>query len=212
MYDLEIKVVKAQMNPHFISNCLAAIQELIYNNEVDKAGQYIAKFSFFMRQILNYSDRNLVTLKEELEMISLNMELEQLRFKDDFEFILKVENEIETTEVMIPSLITQPFIENAIWHGLLPLKGIRKPKLKLTIKPENGFINIEIEDNGVGRMDKGVNSSRNSKGTKLVKDKLEHMNKLANAPIYDLKIVDLHDANGKAAGTKIIIQIKNYAD
>lgn len=204
--ELELKVVKAQMNPHFISNCLAAIQELIYKNEIDKAGQYIAKFSYFLRQVLNYSDKNYVSLAQEIEIIKLNIELEQLRFKNEFLFELNIANNIDLTETLIPSLISQPFIENAIWHGLLPLNNLRKPILKVNVFLNEGLPIIEIEDNGVGRHLKNENIY--SKGTKLVSDKIESLNRLNQTSNYKIEIIDLVENNEKI-GTRIRIRLDN---
>lgn len=204
--ELELKVVKAQMNPHFISNCLAAIQELIYKNDVDKAAQYIAKFSFFLRQVLNYSDKNFITLSEEIEIIKLNVELEQLRFKNEFDFQFNVDERINIDEVLIPALITQPFIENSIWHGLLPLNNSRKPNLKVNILLNDNLPIIEIEDNGVGR-DLSKLLNENSKGTKLAVDKIDSLNRLYNTSNYKLEIIDLIDENKKQVGMKIRIQL-----
>ncbi len=206
--ELELKVVKSQMNPHFISNCLAAIQELIYNNNVELAGQYIAKFSYFLRQILNYSDKNYITLSEEIEIIKLNVELEQLRFKNDFEFQLNLLGNIDLDDVLIPSLITQPFIENAIWHGLLPLKDLRKPFLQISVLLKGNIYIIEIEDNGIGR-DLGVKQNPKSKGTKLVQDKISSLNRLQKTTNYKLEIIDLLDQEKKQNGTKVRIHSEN---
>lgn len=205
--ELELKVVKTQMNPHFISNCLAAIQELIYKNDIDKAGQYIAKFSYFLRQVLNYSDKNYISLSEEIEIIILNVELEQLRFKNEFLFEIHADENVDLKEILIPSLITQPFIENAVWHGLLPLGNIRKPVLKINIFLQDGLPIIEIEDNGVGRHSK-KNNNRNSKGTKLVSDKIESLNRLNQTSNYKMEIIDL-TKNDEKVGTKIRIQLDN---
>lgn len=207
--ELEIKVIKNQMNPHFVSNCLAAIQELIYTENYKKAAQYIAKFSFFLRQVLNYSDKTYTTLAEELNLIHLNIELEQLRFKEQFEFKLHVDHDIDINEVLIPSLITQPFIENAIWHGLLPLENKRKAALTVSILKKNENIFIEIEDNGIGRKMVPGTGNSDSRGTKLVKDKLESINRLMKSNDYKMEIMDLTDANNNPVGTKVIIQLKN---
>jgi two-component sensor histidine kinase len=207
--ELEIKVIKNQMNPHFVSNCLAAIQELIYTENYKKAAQYIAKFSFFMRQVLNYSDKTYITLAEEFSIIKLNIELEELRFKDEFEFKLDVEDTINLHDILIPSLITQPFIENAIWHGLLPLENKRKALLTIRVFEKNDCVFLEIEDNGVGRKQSAGSENRDSKGTKLVMDKIESINKLLQGNDYKVEIKDLHDEQQNPLGTKIIIQLKN---
>lgn len=208
--ELEIKVIKTQMNPHFISNCLAAIQNLIYSGQIDKAGEYLAKFSLFLRQILDYSDKTYLTLGEELTIIKLNIELEQLRFKNEFNFKLEIEEEIPLNEILIPSLITQPFIENAIWHGLLPLNE-RSPRLIVKIYKQNGKIYIAIEDNGVGRQESGMVPLKKSRGTKLAADKIESINRLRNSPDYQLEIIDLTDEKQQPAGTRIIIQLSPFS-
>jgi len=204
--ELELKVIKAQMNPHFISNCLAAIQDLILKNDVDEAGRYIAKFSFFIRQILNYSNKDFITLSEEIEIIKLNIELEQLRFKNEFNFNIFVDENLHTNDILIPALISQPFIENAIWHGLLQLKGLRKPELKINVGLKDGLPVIEIEDNGIGR-DLMKTKNEDSKGTKLITDKIESLNKLYNTKNYKLKIIDLFNDENLQIGTKVRIQL-----
>jgi hypothetical protein len=207
--ELEIKVIKTQMNPHFISNCLAAIQNLIYTGQIDKAGEYLAKFSFFLRQILDLSDKTYISLEEEIALIKLNVELEQLRFKNNFSFHLDIEEGIHLNEILIPSLISQPFIENAIWHGLLPLKG-KDPKLTISIYMKNSLVYIAIEDNGVGRADAKTLAGKKSRGTRLAADKIDSINRLMNSSEYNLEIIDLFDENKLPAGTKIIIQLSRY--
>jgi hypothetical protein len=209
--ELELKVIKAQINPHFISNCLAAIQELIYSNQVDKAGYYVAKFSYFLRQVLNYSDKNQITLAQEIEIMKLNVELEQLRFKNEFDFQLNLADNIDATDILVPALITQPFIENAIWHGLLPLNNSRKPQLIINVLKQNGFPVIEIEDNGV-RRDLTKLTNRNSKGMKLILDKIENLNKLLNSSNYQIEIIDLIDELKNKTGTKIKIRLDNIQE
>lgn len=209
--ELEIKVIKAQMNPHFVSNCLAAIQDLILMKDFEKAVQYVAKFSFFLRQILNYSDKTFISIEEEISIIKLNIELEELRFKNNIDFVLNINENIDITEQFIPSLITQPFIENAIWHGLLPLNNIREPRLIVNVFKKGDLPVIEIEDNGVGRKRENNHIKETSKGTKMILEKLDSINRLTNSTHYTLEIVDLHDANGQT-GTKIIIQFANNSE
>ncbi len=208
--ELEIKVIKGQINPHFISNCLAAIQNLIYQNEPDVAAQYIAKFNKLMRDVLTISDKTFIYLSEELEIIKLNIELEQLRFNNKFNFKLIVQDNIDVEELLIPSLITQPIIENAIWHGLLPLKDSRSGSLQLIIYTNNNFLIIEITDNGVGRGD--YKEKESSKGTKLVQDKLQSINKLFNTTHYKVAIIDLIDHENKPIGTTVKIQLELKTD
>lgn len=207
--ELEMKVVKTQMNPHFISNCLAAIQDLIYCGDIEKAGQYLAKFSLFLRQVLEYSDKTYISLEEELEIIKLNIELEQLRFNDNFEYLTEIAPSVRPAEIQVPSLITQPLVENAIWHGLLPLKGLRKARLVIRVYPSGDSLFIEIEDNGVGRKKEGEKNGKTSKGTKLVKDKLASVARLTDSSNYRLQITDLAGPGGQPAGTRILLQLDN---
>jgi len=200
-----------EMKCGFISNCLAAIQELIYNGNVEKAGQYIAKFSLFLRRILEFSDKTYITLEEELEIIKLNVELEQLRFKENFNFNISLRPDVHPKDILIPSLITQPIVENAIWHGLLPLKD-RKPRLGIDIYLKEGSVFIEIEDNGTGRKNEANGEEKKSKGTRLVKDKLESISKLTESANYKMKIIDLFNERNEANGTKIIIQLDNNSE
>ena len=206
--ELELKVVKAQINPHFISNSLAAIQELMYTNQIEKGVQYLAKFSFFLRQVLNYSDENYIYLAEELEVIKLYIELEKLRFDDNFNFELIIDESIETEQLVIPSLIIQPFVENAIWHGLLPIKQKNNLKLLIHIYVKDGFPIIEIEDNGIGR-DLNKDNQEKSKGTKLMFEKFDSLNRLNNTMNYKIDIIDLFTNDKRQIGTRIKIQIDN---
>jgi len=208
--ELEIKVIKTQMNPHFISNCLAAIQNLIFTGQVDKAGEYLAKFSLFLRQVLDYSDKTYLTLKEELTIIKLNIELEQLRFKNEFEFKLEIDESIHLDEILLPSLITQPFIENAIWHGLLPLQH-RSPRLEIKIYKHTNRIYIALEDNGVGRTEASAFPTKKSRGTKLAADKIDSINRLRNSSDYKLEIIDLYTETKESAGTLVIIQLSPFS-
>lgn len=211
MSDLELKAIKAQMNPHFISNCLAAIQELNYHHEREKAGQYIAKFSYYLRQVLNFSDENYIPVAKEIELIRLFIELEELRFSNGFDFRLEIDDSIDVNSTLVPSLITQPFIENAIWHGLLPLEGKRHPILHVRFLKRNGYPLIEIEDNGVGRDPNATLKSR-SKGTRLIQDKIDTLNRLSHSSRFKLSILDLKDNQGGATGTKVIIFLDNIIE
>lgn len=204
--ELEIKALRAQMNPHFMSNCLASIQELIYAKQYQQAGLYIAKFSFFLRKVLDASEKSNITLQEELELIDLNIELEQLRFKNRFDYELIIEPSIDTSSIVLPALLTQPLIENAIWHGLLPLNEERKPKLKLTISQKETSVFIEIFDNGKGRNTNSKNEIKTG-GIDLIKSKMDTINKLIEKHIYQLTILDLTDEDKNALGTKVILTI-----
>ena len=200
--------LKAQINPHFMSNCLAAIQHLILNKKVDEANEYLAKFSFLLRQVLNLSGKSLVPLKEEIEIIELYIKLERLRFdKINVEFY--IDQALDTEGVFIPPLLAQPIIENAIWHGLLPLSREKTAVLSIKMKAVSGVLNITIEDNGVGRKLKtnDIGNSRESKGIAITKQRIENLKYFNDRDIAALFYEDLIDDKGNPIGTRVVISL-----
>lgn len=201
-----LTALKAQVNPHFMSNSMVAIQRLIMEGNTDSANLYLAKFSLLLRSLLDYSSKSAASLQKELEMISLYVELEQLRFNHHFSFEIDVDEKVDLAKTFIPSLFTQPFVENAIWHGLLPLKMQRTPKLIIRIFNEGDLLVISICDNGVGR---GTNMSkdplRKSHGSQLMLDRIEGMNKLYDTNDGGVKYIDIVDDKGEPAGTDVLI-------
>jgi ligand-binding sensor domain-containing protein len=204
--EYRLTALKAQINPHFISNSLSSIQQLILNNEIDRANQYIAKFSLLIRYVLKYSDKSAVRLKHEIEIIDLNIELEQLRFGHKFIFEKDIHPDVITADIYIPPLITQPFIENAIWHGLLPLKNIRIPKLLLKINLVSDTLVISIIDNGVGRKNipDPKKEDRESRGVWLIESRMATLNTLYASSEAKINFTDLYNGND-SAGTRVDI-------
>lgn len=206
LIEQRLTALKAQINPHFISNSLTGIQQLIIENEIDKANQYIAKFSLLIRYILNYSDKPAALLINELEIIDLNIELEKLRFSNKFIFEKQVGNDVDLRNLYIPPLITQPLIENAIWHGLLPLplKDQRIPSLILKIEKKESLLVISVIDNGIGRSPAALqqNRDRESKGVWLVMNRISNLNRLHPLHKSELTYTDLLDEHQQPAGTR----------
>ncbi|HSC37455.1 MAG TPA: histidine kinase, partial [Chitinophagaceae bacterium] len=116
---LEMKALRSQMNPHFIFNCLSAINHFILNNETDRASEYLTRFSRLMRMVLVNAGKTTISLEEELNMLKLYLDMEQLRFKDAFDYFIYCDPNVQPSMVNVPSFVLQPFCENAIWHGLL---------------------------------------------------------------------------------------------
>lgn len=205
--EYKLIALKAQINPHFMSNCLTAIQHLIISGKVDAANQYLAKFSLLVRQVLNFSSKPLVTLKEELEIAQLNIELEQLRFENRFLFEIVLDKKLDLNTIFVPPLILQPIIENAIWHGLIPLKKTKKAKLIVKIYIKEDAIFINIEDNGVGRKrsENSIGNLKESKGIDITKQRIFNLNDYYNTSKADLVYEDLFDTNNNAIGTRVII-------
>jgi ligand-binding sensor domain-containing protein len=212
--EYKLTALRAQINPHFISNSLAAIQQLILNDEVDRAGQYIARFNLFIRYVLKYSDQALAPLEDELRIADLNIDLEQLRFSHHFVFEKQVQPGLNLRETRVPPLITQPFIENAIWHGLLPLHNSRQPKLVLRVTQTETELILSIIDNGVGRQSKVAPTTNamidESRGTSLIAKRLENLNDIYANTSARIEIHDLTDAQGEACGTHIDIILPSH--
>lgn len=202
-----LTALKAQINPHFISNSLSAIQQLVLVNETYKASQYLAKFSLLIRYLLDYSDQSVASLSNEIRIIDLIIELEQLRFDHKFVFRKEISATISIDEVFIPPLITQPFIENAIWHGLLPLNGEREPELIFRVEEENDCLVISIIDNGIGRSSPVENpiAGHDSKGTGLILGRIDNLNRLHSASDARIELIDREDMHGRRIGLLVRI-------
>jgi len=197
------------MNPHFLFNALNSIQQMILANEEMVATRYLSKFSKLLRTILVHSDKESVSLKEELEILNLYVELESIRFKDSFTYNIEVDDEIDTDEIKLPTLLIQPFVENAIWHGLMHKEGDRLLTVKFSEKDE--CIECIVEDNGIGRersgeakLTTGQGNKHTSKGIAVSKERLNAMGN-GTGQHGSLQIIDLRDEQGNAKGTRVQI-------
>ncbi len=166
----ELKALKAQINPHFLFNALNSIQSYILEDQHEVAESYLVKYGKLMRKILNHSNELTTLLKDALELLELYVELEQIRIDGGFKYKVSIDDSIDDSYVKIPAMIIQPFIENAIWHGIADSKG--KGVIKLSIHPAGELIEIIIEDNGKG-FDTSKTSNKSSKGVHLVRERLE---------------------------------------
>jgi ligand-binding sensor domain-containing protein len=209
--ELEGKALRAQMNPHFIFNSLNAIQECIVMEKISAAYEYLARFSKLLRMVLHNSEKNLVSLQEEMEMIKLYLELESLRFKNSFEYNIQIDDTIDCEMAEVPPLLLQPFIENAIWHGLRNKAGTKK--LSISCTGDSNGISCTILDNGIGREKaKEIKAGKigashfESRGMLLSKQRM-HMMNLEQHEKFNVHILDLYDELGKACGTKVILYL-----
>jgi len=215
MTESRLQSLRLQMNPHFLFNALNSIQQMILANEEIVATRYLSKFSKLLRAILVHSDKEFVTLKEELEILNLYIDLESIRFKESFNYSIECDEDIDTDEVKLPTLLIQPFVENAIWHGLMHKEGERYLQIKFA---ESGnCIHCSVEDNGIGRersketkLATGQGKKHTSKGIQVSMERLDAMSN-SNGCKGSLEIVDLKDENGKPKGTlvKIIFPTQN---
>lgn len=208
--DSELQALRAQMNPHFLFNCLNSINSFIIKNDQEQASEYLTKFSKLIRLVLSNSKLSKVTLANELEALKLYIEMEALRFNDKFEYKIIVDNEIEKDYIEIPPLLMQPYVENSIWHGLMH-KTDALGKLLIHVKLENNNLICIIEDNGIGReaaLKRKSKSAekRKSFGMNITKERLKYINHKSKETTF-VNIEDLVDQNKKSLGTRVLIKI-----
>ncbi|MBL7720173.1 MAG: histidine kinase [Flavipsychrobacter sp.] len=201
--------IKAQMNPHFFYNALNTIQGYIFTNDRRNASNYLAKFSKLTRMILEMSGKELITLNEELQALTLYLELEKMRFDDDFEFVVDIAPGVETDLVKMPPMIVQPYVENAVKHGLLHKEGTKL--LSIRISNVGGMLQVVIDDNGIGRAHSArLNQQRKethvSFSTEANRKRIELLNKLAGSKVA-VEITDKQTDKGEASGTTVALAI-----
>tara|TARA_R110002051_G_scaffold180913_3_gene250379 strand:+ start:34632 stop:36614 length:1983 start_codon:yes stop_codon:yes gene_type:complete len=207
---LEQSMLRSQMNPHFLFNSLNSIKLYIINNEKKNAVHYLNKFSKLVRKILEASSQREISLAEELETVALYMNIENIRFSNEINFSVHVRDDLNTHNIKIPSLILQPFLENALWHGLSSKDGIKNIDLEIK-KGKNGFIEIIITDNGVGReaaekIKDGKVLKRKSVGIDITKERLANFSR-DYENFFHVEIIDKFDDDTNPIGTQIIIYI-----
>ena len=209
--DLEIRALRAQMNPHFIFNALNAIQESILKKDVDRAYTYLAKFSRLLRLILEGSSENFITLEKEINTLKLYLDIESLRFDERFSYHIFVDEEVDQTTTKIPSLLVQPVVENAIWHGLLPSSG--DCQVWICFRESQNELICTVEDNGVGRaFHEGLRKAgdkihHQSKGLSLITDRIEALRK-AGHTVSDMRVSDrIEAAEPKGTLVEIVLPL-----
>ncbi len=213
MAQLKQKTLQLQMNPHVIFNTLNSIQQYIINHDVDKAVSYLSSFSKLMRRILNNSNERFVPLYDEMEAVSLYLELESMRLGNRFNYEINIDSKLDVNNIEIAPLIIQPFVENAIIHGLVPKKEDCILKISLSKISEDKLLCV-IEDNGVGRKYsekiKQKTGAHKSYGMSITRRRLEMLSKISNED-FSVDVVDLQNDKGEALGTRVNIVI-SYND
>ena len=210
MAEVEMQALRAQMNPHFIFNCLNSINRYIVKSDQATASLYLTRFAKLIRLILDNSNTKNVMLSNELEALRLYIEMEALRFEKKFTYQVIVDNNVNADSVEVPPLIIQPYVENAIWHGLLHKENCGQLTIRVRMINES-MLECIIEDNGVGRekakiMKSKSATTRKSLGMQLTESRISLLNKHA-ALNASIEIIDLENAAHEAGGTKVILNI-----
>jgi hypothetical protein len=207
--ELEMQALLAQMNPHFIFNSLNSINRFILQNNKAQASEYLTKFSKLVRMILQNSQALLITLESELQALKLYLDLEALRFEHHFTYEISVPKDMDIEILKVPPLIIQPYVENAIWHGLMHKE--EKGHLEVELYQEEEILCCKITDDGIGRKQAALFASKSatrhkSMGLKITADRIAMLQRL-NGNELPVTINDLVNADGSAAGTKVVIKI-----
>lgn len=206
--NLEQKLLRMQMKPHFLFNSLTAIQEYLLENNAGEASRFLTKFAALMRQILENSGADYLPVEKELDMLHNYLEIQKMRFEQKFNYEFKVDNNIDQELIAVPPMLAQPFIENSIEHGLIPLKG--KGKIIVQLKKVNGLLYFQIEDNGIGRkkslqLKDNVHDDKKSLAITITKERLRYLRKQTGKAI-DFRIEDLYKED-EPIGTRVTFGI-----
>jgi LytS/YehU family sensor histidine kinase len=208
IHDLEVMALRAQMNPHFIFNCLNSIQHYILTADVLNANLYLHRFSMLIRKTLQLTPASLISLNDEVEMLELYLELEQMRQDDRMDYRIIVQADVSREDCYIPSMIIQPYVENAVKHGIAPLRD-RKGIITVEFRMAGEYLECLIEDNGIGinaaLQRKQVNTYKHiSMGQNITEGRLQAMNSIREKKIK-LQVSDRHEIDPLTAGTLVRI-------
>jgi len=212
--NMELTTLRSQMNPHFIFNSLNSIRHKVISNDPVAADKFLVKFSRLIRNVLQNSRVDIINLGKELDTLELYMEIESSRFDDKFDFSINVSEDVNVKELKIPPLLLQPYVENAIWHGLMQKEG--GGKVSIDVSRKNNLIYFVIEDNGVGRKRaKELKSkkavSNQSMGIGITGNRLEIIQKLYQIRC-EAEIIDLINTENEALGTRVVLIIPPIYD
>lgn len=209
--EVEMTALRSQMNPHFLFNCLNSINRFIQCNEPDAASAYLTKFSRLVRLVLDNSRTNTVTLRDELEALRLYLELESMRFVNRFKYVIDVSPALDKTSIDVPPMLIQPYVENAIWHGLMHKESDDCTLFLRIFADDNNQLIIEIEDNGIGRDAARELKSKSatlhkSHGMKVTAERIDIINEMYQTKAT-VHIEDLVYPDGQPAGTKVRLSL-----
>ncbi len=205
---MQQRLLRSQMNPHFIFNALSAIQVYILENDMKNSSRFLSDFAKLMRQVLRGSQREYVTLEEEVSMLNYYLKLQQLRFVQPFSFDIVIDEDIDEKQTLIPPMITQPFVENAVEHGLKSIGESGLVSIRFLLK--QGNLVVEIEDNGIGfagsKVLKADGSKHESMAMQITNERLDVIKRMTKKS-SSLKVIDLHEDSSQKCGVLIKIEI-----
>lgn len=209
--ELEMRALRSQMNPHFLFHSLNSLKKMVLGDKHSDAQEYIDKFAVLLRTILNNSREKAIDLQSEIDFIELYLELENMRFKEQFEFCISSEPEVDTENVSVPPMLLQPYVENALWHGLMNKKEGRR-RLEIEISNKGEEILVSIRDNGVGRqmgtkIRNAEKSDAKTAGVRVTAERMELIKSMQNKNDVSAKIVDLYDRDENPIGTEVIVSL-----
>jgi ligand-binding sensor domain-containing protein len=212
--ELEQQSLNASMNRHFIFNSLNSIQYFINSSDKKSANKYLSSFAKLIRKNLDSStaDNFIVSLNEEIERISLYLVLEKMRFGEKFDYFVNIDSNVDVEMTMVPSMLLQPFVENSIIHGVLPLEDPKKGKIEVNVKLELDSLVFEVVDNGVGienslSLKDSFEGDHESKGMMITENRIELLRQVDGENLMIIGPFQINDGKGGALGTKVIIKI-----
>jgi hypothetical protein len=208
--ETEMKALRAQMNPHFLFNTLNAIKLYVQKNDQEKAVEYLTDFAKLIRQVLQNSGNALIPLSAELEALDLYIRIERMRFDASFDYQIDVAPDVTTESIRIPPLLLQPYVENAIWHGLMH-KSDEQGILLVQVSRKGKDLYCIVEDSGIGReAAKDIRSKsaekKKSMGMQITQDRMDISGRMSDMT-FDVKIEDLSDERGMASGTRVVLRM-----
>lgn len=207
--ELKQKNLNQQMNPHFVYNCLTSVQSYIFQNNTEKSLDYLSKFSRLMRKILESSQKQYISVHDEIELLSLYLKMQSIRFKEKFDYNIIVDDKIDPILFKIPSFLIQPFVENSLWHGIQNKQG--RGELMISFNLVNRSILCIVEDNGIGRdcaeqIKQNSISDHISLGSSITQSRMKLLKSLYGSKL-GIRYIDLKDNENKPAGTRVELLI-----
>lgn len=207
--EMKMLALQAQMNPHFLYNSLSVLQYFIIDNQNDKAANFVVSLSRLLRQVFNVANQEKISLQTDIEILNEYLKLEQQRLSDDFIYEICIEQSIDTKVVMVPPMMLQPLIDNALWHGLMGVEGEKKISVSVFVKEK--MLHLQVNDNGIGHeytKDKKNKISKNEKpGWQLLNERLLLLREKYGSESIDMLIEESDENAQKYVGTCITIML-----